>query len=235
MKLLTTNNAKTIKGEGKGWRTGILYLQPCTKLCPFCSKGCKAACLNTAGRGQMTVVQVARRRKTEMFFKSFDKFSQVLLNDIRNFVRTNRRNGLQSCVRLNGTSDVPFEMLFNFEEEPFTDVVMYDYTKNFKRCLKNNNKKYYLLYSRSEDTKWWQIWLLKILRKNTAVVFKGGLPKRYLGIKVIDGDKDDLRFLDKRGVIVGLKAKGKAKQDKTGFVVDLTKGLDKGLTKGQKK
>jgi hypothetical protein len=36
----------------------------------------------------------------------------------------------------------------------------------------------------------------------------------------VDGDKDDLRFLDPQGVIVGLKAKGDAKHDDTGFVID---------------
>ena len=40
------------------------------------------------------------------------------------------------------------------------------------------------------------------------------------GFRVIDGDKDDLRFLDPKGVVVGLKVKGKAKQDKSGFVID---------------
>lgn len=43
----------------------------------------------------------------------------------------------------------------------------------------------------------------------------------YLGREVIDGDKHDLRFLDKQNVVVGLLAKGKAKQDATGFVIDL--------------
>jgi hypothetical protein len=53
---------------------------------------------------------------------------------------------------------------------------------------------------------------------NVAVVFDE-LPKTYLGYEVINGDDTDLRFLDKKGVVVGLKAKGKGKYDKTGFVV----------------
>ena len=56
---------------------------------------------------------------------------------------------------------------------------------------------------------------------NVAVVFRNAeLPKTWLGIKVINGDKHDLRFKDTKGCIVGLKAKGKAKKDKSGFVVD---------------
>ena len=36
----------------------------------------------------------------------------------------------------------------------------------------------------------------------------------------MDGDADDLRFLDPAGSVVALYAKGRAKKDKTGFVVD---------------
>ena len=53
---------------------------------------------------------------------------------------------------------------------------------------------------------------------NVAVVFKE-MPETYMGRVVINGDDTDLRFLDSKGVIVGLKAKGKAKKDTTGFVV----------------
>ena len=60
---------------------------------------------------------------------------------------------------------------------------------------------------------------------NVAVVFRDKIPKSYKGYEVIDGDDSDLRFLDKfksweTGGIVGLKAKGPAKKDKSGFVVD---------------
>jgi hypothetical protein len=36
---------------------------------------------------------------------------------------------------------------------------------------------------------------------------------------VFDGDDTDLRFLDPTGVIVGLKAKGRARKDTSGFVI----------------
>jgi hypothetical protein len=51
-------------------------------------------------------------------------------------------------------------------------------------------------------------------------VFKNDLPETWKGFKVIDGDKTDERFLDEKGVVVGLKAKGDAKKDQSGFVVD---------------
>jgi hypothetical protein len=53
---------------------------------------------------------------------------------------------------------------------------------------------------------------------NVAAVFKT-IPKTWKGFPVVDGDETDLRFLDGKNVIVGLKAKGKAKKDTSGFVV----------------
>jgi hypothetical protein len=57
---------------------------------------------------------------------------------------------------------------------------------------------------------------------NVAVVFrdKDTIPTSFAGSEVLDGDKDDLRFLDAPRRIVALYAKGDAKKDSTGFVVD---------------
>jgi hypothetical protein len=50
---------------------------------------------------------------------------------------------------------------------------------------------------------------------------KHNIPKTFRGLRVVDGDKDDLRFLDPKGVVVALYAKGKATKDDTGFVIDV--------------
>ena len=52
-----------------------------------------------------------------------------------------------------------------------------------------------------------------------AAVFANELPKTYNNKKVIDGDKSDLQMLNYSNVILGLKAKGEAKKDKTGFTI----------------
>ena len=52
-------------------------------------------------------------------------------------------------------------------------------------------------------------------------LFRKKLPKKWLGRKVINGDKHDLRHLDPKKVVVGLIAKGKAKKDFNGFVQDV--------------
>lgn len=54
---------------------------------------------------------------------------------------------------------------------------------------------------------------------NLAVVFDQ-LPEIWNGVRVLNGDLSDLRFLDNAG-IVGLRAKGGAKKDNSGFVQKL--------------
>jgi hypothetical protein len=61
--------------------------------------------------------------------------------------------------------------------------------------------------------------------ENVAVVFsskKGeDLPVTWQGREVIDGDLHDLRFLDGKNKVVGLRAKGKARKDGSGFSVTI--------------
>ena len=105
----------------------------------------------------------------------------------------------------------------------FFDVQFYDYTKIVKRAYADLPPNYHLTLSYSEaDEEYAEEVLMAVADTgvNAAVVFRDRLPDTFKGFRVIDGDKDDLRFLDPKGVVVGLKAKGKAKQDKSGFVID---------------
>jgi len=225
-KLLTFQNAKTVKGQKKGFLTGILYLAPAftsgvLNVCAKASEGCKRACLFTAGRGAFNSVQEARKRKTLLYFNNKTEFFNILREDIKIARKMAENQGLTLVMRLNGTSDLPSIAQTMALENP--DLQFYDYTKLSKpekRVLPN----YHLTFSRSENN---LEECLKALKHkiNVAVVFstkKGEkLPKKFAGYKVIDGDETDLRFLDKKGVIVGLRAKGKAKLDTSGFVVRL--------------
>lgn len=220
MLLSIGRDAKTIKGEKVGFKTGILYLTPGSWRCPFASEGCRKGCLNTAGRGGMTCTQKARQRRTLLLEKSPTVFNMLLKQELKLFEK--RWKGYNKCVRLNGTSDIDFKSI----RSSLSSLIFYDYTKSLKRAIKYKllsyitpkSKRYYLVYSLKETDKTWKIWLNFLLGINTAVVFRKDLPKRYKGIKVISGDETDLRFLDPPRVIVGLKAKGKAKKDFTGFV-----------------
>ena len=55
---------------------------------------------------------------------------------------------------------------------------------------------------------------------NVAIVFSDSVPDMFRNRPVIDGDAHDLRFLDPSGYYIGLSAKGSAKQDHSGFVVN---------------
>jgi hypothetical protein len=227
--LLTSENAKTSKGENLGFLTGILYLAPANEsgknTCPFASTGCAAACLFTAGRGAFDSVREARLAKTYYLWQGVSHFIDNLELNVHALERKAKREGLTPCVRPNGTSDLPWETMKGNKKKSiialFPHVQFYDYTKNPSRMKKylrgEMPANYHLTFSRSEcnhDT------CLEILAMggNVAVVFEK-MPQEWCGREVISGDDHDLRFLDKAGVVVGLKAKGKAKKDISGFVI----------------
>ena len=229
--LTVSGNPKTIKSDKKNkYLTAILHLRPeSTKICPYQDiAGCKTACLNTAGRGGIfkkgettNVIQEARKRKTKLFLKAQDIFMDYLVEDITKFERYCKRKGKLPAVRLNGTSDIQWETIkinnYNNIFEAFSDIHCYDYTKIPTRNV-DDIPNYHLTWSYSEaNTKYSK--LFDSVINNIAVVFKGTLPDSFKGRKVIDGDATDLRFLDQHNVVVGLKAKGKAKLDTSGFVI----------------
>jgi len=232
LKLLSTGNPKLMKGEKKGYLSFILHLAPSTlsgyNVCPMASKGCAAACLNTAGRGGLfkagentNVIQDARIRKTRWFFEDRDAFMLQLVKDVTLAIKQATRKGMIPAFRLNGTSDIRWEtvavvhptntdgfdkpVVYNNIMEMFPNVQFYDYTKIANR--RDLPLNYHLTFSRSESNEE----VLGTIEHNIAVVFNK-LPDTFLGRPVINGDDTDLRFLDPRRVIVGLKAKGKARK-----------------------
>ncbi len=227
MKLLSLDtNAKTVKGQAVGYMTGILYLAPAKQsgvmnVCAFASEGCKAACLYTAGRGRFTQIQDARINRTKFFKEDSAAFVAQLKDEIRRGLAYATKKGYIFTVRLNGTSDIPWESFDIIQS--FPDVQFYDYTKNPLRAAKWAKglmpKNYHLTFSRSECNQA-QVDAVLAVGGNVAVVFdKPDFPETYLGFPVVNGDENDLRFLDGKNVIVGLKAKGDAKKDTSGFVV----------------
>jgi hypothetical protein len=107
--------------------------------------------------------------------------------------------------------------------QEFSDIQFYDYTPNLKRMTQFLNGElpanYHLTFSRKENNDTACFYVLAN-GGNVAMVFDE-IPSTYNGFEVVNGDESDLRFLDKKGVIVGLKAKGKGRQDKSGFVIHL--------------
>lgn len=224
MKLLTVENAKTIKGEKLGYLTGILYLAPSNEsgvmnTCAMASPGCIAGCLFTAGRGVFQSVHDARVNKTLWLHRDRAGFVAQLRRDIVALVKRAKRERLKPAIRLNGTSDLAWLPMQLAAE--FPTVQFYDYTK-LPRPWQRTRPNYHITFSLSElnhnDA-------LDALAHgvNVAVVFdvKRGapLPKMWGQYRVQDGDEHDLRFLDARKPhVIGLRAKGQAKKDASGFV-----------------
>ena len=232
--LLSTKNSKTIKGEKLGYTTYIMYLAPHTQnskginLCSHASKGCAKACLFKSGAARFEDVQNGKTNKTEYYLENRKGFMEQLVTEIAKAERLHNkivgeeqigRTGKvvrykKFAVRLNGTADIPFEKIkldngLNIFET-FPNVQFYDYTKNPKRFNKILPKNYHLTFSRSEDN---DKEVDKVLASggNVAIVFGvkniEDLPTTYKGYKVINGDETDLRFLDEKNVVVGLKYK----------------------------
>ncbi|GAB3975652.1 hypothetical protein GCM10028806_33690 [Spirosoma terrae] len=220
------DNAKLAKNSVESY---ILNLSPFTQnskgtnLCPGSTPGCQTGCLSTAGHGRMPSVVQTRLLNTEVFIHHRKFFLNRLLDELRALNIQAILENTQYAIRLNGTSDLEWVRLIQTMTGEnildFSNLIYYDYTKIENWVHKYFGTKYHLTFSRSE-TNWDQCKKLLDSGLNVAVVFHPYIPYQYGGYPVISGEENDMRFTDPKGVVVGLLAKGKAKQDKRGFVVE---------------
>ena len=228
--LSISNDAKTVKGEKIGVRTAILYLSPHNisgvNMCPMAKIAqCDGPCLNTAGRGAMTTVQLSRLRKTLYFNQYRDEFLAQLKREILAHVLLSIKKNMIPAIRLCGTSDTRWELLiWDFMVEMHTKygAKFYDYTKIPNRIIPDRDV-YDLTFSYSgvkDYAKYYQT--ARAMGYRIAVVFRSKdiIPATWDGLDVVPGDDSDVRFMDDHNVAVALYAKGKARHDQTGFVVD---------------
>ena len=221
--LSVSADAKTIKGEKRGFLTGILYLAPANEagpevnLCPMSTAECRYGCLYTAGMaGVFPKIVEGRLKRTREYLADPAVFLQAVGMDIQKLVQDAASKGLIPCVRINGTSDLP-KLALKLASW-FPEVQFYDYTK-IPRPWNRRRANYHLTFSFSGEN---NAECLQALKRgvNVAVVFetKRGqpLPAWWNGYQVIDGDESDLRFLDPVGVVVGLRAKGPARELQAG-------------------
>jgi hypothetical protein len=227
MKTILSNGNTNAKTKKNLRPTQILYLHPSVvdgkDMCPYASLGCRASCLNTAGRGAFSNVQKARLERTEFYVRDRMGFYDTLQRDINNFALKNQDRTV--AVRLNGTSDQPLvETLIVAQFRTIApNVMFYDYTKNHKKAgtrLLPSGHSYTVAFSYSEK-EGSEAQAKSVLANGgiVAIVFDE-LPNAWWGYPVIDGDeRDDLMLDGYSSIILGLKAKGKAKRDTTGFVI----------------
>ena len=202
-------------------------------VCPDSTPGCRASCLNTSGRSQITgdltagnlgmyMIHRSRIGKTLAFLDDRQVYADELVMELMLLEARAIKKGYTPVARLNGTSDVPWEKYINMEI--LYNTQFYDYTKSYARMEKWLKGvlpvNYDLTFSFSAKTTPRQVH--EIIRKggNVAVVFRKFIPFLFMGHEVISGMEHDFRFRDKKGCIVGLIARGRGKHDDTGFVVD---------------
>lgn len=236
-------DAKTEKGTGSGYLTGILYLAPgqlagVGNLCPHASAGCLAACLFTAGRaGIFEAVNKARVMRTRFLHDNRAAFIAQLKGEIAGLIRKAKRRGLRPVVRLNGTSDLAWEKLAPELFKEFPRLKFYDYSKSLRRAVAFAKgelpRNYHLTFSYAENNAA-AAGIALAAGVNVAAVADGvtigkrfALPGMTEARPTFSADWHDLRFLDRkgrdgRGRIGILKAKGKAKKDESGFVIRAT-------------
>lgn len=225
------SNTKTAKNSMKSY---YLSLQPTDlnskreNLCRFSTKECREACLQFAGRQSFDNVVQSRSKKTEFFVQHRTIFISRLWNELW---RLNEKGNI--AVRLNLLSDVNWEREFNkagTSLSVFENIQFYDYTKDHFKVLENQLENYHLTLSFSGHNWVYCKYALENKLSNVAVVFKKVVPSVWNGFTVINGDESDERFLDDKGVIVGLKYKTPkgVKYVKSKFVIDDQNDQDSG-------
>lgn len=225
-KMLSALNHKSIKGEASGYLTAMLYLAPervagGKSLCPYSTPACRDGCLNTAGRGRMPTIQRARIRRARMYLNERDRFFDELIGELACTQDLADQHGLTMAIRLNGTADIAFERervdgrtLF----ELFPRARWYDFTRIPTRH-RSVPDGWHLTWSLADGTAQDALNHLFAIRSVAAIVpteDRESAPDWFMvagrSVMVIDGEEDDLRFLDPPGALVLLRPKGRLAQ-----------------------
>ena len=218
---------KVLKNKKDKYLTGIIYLSPAHEsikyggfhTCPKASNGCALACLGKNSRRlKMERGFNSKLWKTLLLKYRPDLFKLLLFRDLRNLIKRAKKQKLKPACRLNGCSDLLWEIKMPEIFEEFPTIQFYDYTK-IKSRLKCVPSNYHLTFSRSENN---EKECIEVLKEgfNVAVVFKDlqkAINMGWNGYPVFDADITDFRPKDKFG-IAGLSVKARVK-DKTGFII----------------
>jgi hypothetical protein len=187
-------------------------------VCAWSTPQCRKLCLNTAGRGSSTVVHNGRHARTQLLFTETSAFATLLRREVFRLPKG-------AALRMNTFSDVPWESVWPefFSDLASTrpDMQVYDYTKA-PIGSRQPPSNYHLTFSASE--KWSESEIADAVNDghNVTVVLNlrrsEGMPSSWKGLPVVDGDKNDARYDDPKGVVVGLRAKGRAFRSDSAFV-----------------
>ena len=202
-------------------RMASLSMYPDNITCPGSkAAGCMDGCLKGAGLATVyESVNKARQARTDYWHADEFAFIEQIARELGNFSKTCAKQNVKGVVRLNVLSDIAWEK--HDIPQQFPELFFYDYTKRANRLGKTPSN-YKLMFSYSARHQY-RKQVLQALCHDVpiAAVFKNGMPNEFLGREVIDGDQSDLWNVHAGKVVVGLKAKGPAKDDNSGFVVDV--------------
>ena len=218
--LSVDQDVKTVKGRKVGFLTGAVFMAAHTKggieVCRWRNR-CEASCIDETGMGQCPPVKAARLARKRLLDSHPSLFLRLLRLEIASLQRKATAQGLRAAVRLNATSDIPYEEIAPWLFDEAGSVQFYDYTK-YPAGDRNTPANYHLTYS------WVPSMTPRVMRQylaqgTLAVPFARldeadpvALPERFLGHPVVDGDEHDLVFPPFRNVgdVVGLVFKGLA-------------------------
>lgn len=213
--LLTKGIASPKLAKDQSYLTYILYLASAAykpELCPNAGDCIQYCLITKAGRGAIggpdNNVQRARKRKSDWLLSDPIGFKARLSTEIGNAVRLASKLGMPLAIRLNGGSDLDWSDIYI----QFPNVQFWEYTKRPDLALRlNGQNNVHVTYSNNERTTTRILGTMLMNNINVAMVFhirKGNPLPMYVGsVPVVDGDITDLRFLDGKGVVVGLRLK----------------------------
>lgn len=210
---LLTVNSKLAKGETANFGLELLpsVLSP-MNTCEGAGK-CKLTCLAFSGVGNLykskkllggtglSTPLMKKARRTFVYINDKSWFETALKSEIQYKNTLAQLDGTNVYFRLNVTSDLDW---FNISNE-LKEINFYDYTKVWSR---NSTANYKLTYSASELVDNFEVMEKLHKGENVALVFVGNkLPTKYFDVTVVNGDINDDRSADPKGVIVGLIVK----------------------------
>ena len=184
---------------------------PGLNLCPFSTPQCRKHCLgHTSGRMVMDNSRAAQQSRTEFMYDHPLLYQVKLYDECRRHAIRIHKNGKLMVLRLNGTSDIPWEKsphLLDALRQAGVDEFQ-DYTK-WDKQRRGTPDDYYIAQSVTEDDDPRDVPALAV-----AIVPRvDKLPDTWFGRPVIDGDLEhgDLRLMDEKvnpDAVVLLRAKG---------------------------
>lgn len=219
---ILSGSKKIEKGEAYGYLSKVLYLAPHAlsglQVCPFATAACRRDCLGHSD-GNLVFQQQSEILRTWAMHYHRSFFNMKLDVSILSLIGMAEGFGKSAAVRLNGSSDLDWtETIERYADKP---VTFYDYTKDYLRAVQSIDTDYHLTYSVSEDPASFDKAIELVRMGGTAAVVThrskakakafGDWMSQHYGIRVADGDRHDLRFLDK-GAMVTLSAKGSLHQ-----------------------